>query len=246
MTPIKLEYFPLPWIRYSRKLKCSHPDSWGELTPLQLIAAVKVMQESITDDELIASMLCIRKGLVKRFSSYQKFCIIHLLGFLESHNPYYEFIIPALGEFRRPQARLKDETFGTFIFGETYFEKYATSGDKQYLSKFIACFYRTGKFSEGDISRNAEIISRLPEVQQEAVFVNYFLIREWYVEQYPNLFEPAADQTKKEKSSWIDVYDAIVGDNIVQQGEYADLPISTVLRYLDKRIKTQRHEGKVR
>jgi hypothetical protein len=71
------------------------------------------------------------------------------------------------------------------------------------------------------------------------------LIRQWFVEQYPNVFQPAEDQTKKEQSSWIDVYDAIVGDNIVQQAEYADLPISTVLRYLDKRIKTNRHEGKV-
>lgn len=245
MTPITLEHCPIRWLRYSHKLKCQHPDAWSELTPKQLLAAVRVMQETISDNELIATMLDIKPRLVKRLSPYQKFCIVDLLGFLETHNPYYEFILPGIGPYVRPQARLKDETFGTFIFAETFFAKYAESKDKQYLSKFIACYYRSGAFKEVDINPHAVIIAKLPAEEQEAVFVNYFLIRQWFVEQYPNVFQPAGDQTKKEQSSWVDVYDAIVGDNIVQQAEYADLPISTVLRYLDKRIKTNRHEGKV-
>ena len=245
MTPIALEYCPVRWLRYSRKLNCQHPDNWSELSAKQLIAAVWVMQETITDDELIASMLNIKKRLVKRLSAYQKFCIINLLGFLETHDPYYKFILPAIGKFSRPQPRLKDETFGTFIFAETYFEKYAATGDKEYLAKFISCYYRTGVFREADIKPNSAIIAGLPADEQEAIILNYYLIRQWFVEQYPNVFEPAMDQTKKEKSSWIDVYDAIVGDDIVKEAEYANLPISTVLRYLDKRIKTNRHESKV-
>lgn len=245
MTPIELEYFPSRWFRFPRKLGCQHPDSWSELTAGQLIAAVRVMQETITDDELIASMLNIKKRLVKRLSAYQKFCIIDLLGFLEIHDHYHEFILPAIGKFNRPQPRLKDETFGTFIFAETYFEKYAATGDKAYLAKFISCYYRIGAFREADIKPNSAIIVKLPADEQEAIFLNYYMIRQWFVEQYPNVFEPAADQTKKEKSSWIDVYDAIVGDDIVKETEYANLPISTVLRYLDKRIKTNRNEGKV-
>jgi len=245
MTPIELEYFPLHWIRYMRKLKTTHPDSWSELSADQMIAAVRVMQETISDDELIASMLKLKIRLAKRLSAFQKFCIIDLLKFLDTHSPYYEFILPAIGKFSRPQPRLKDETFGTFIFAETYFEKYAVTGDKAYLAKFISCYYRNGVFRESDIKTNSAIIADLPADEQEAIFLNYFLIRQWFVEQYPNVFEPATDQTKKEKSSWIDVYDAIVGDDIVKEAEYANLPVSTVLRYLDKRIKTNRHEGKV-
>ena len=245
MTPIVIEYCPYPWIRFSRKLKTSHPDCWSELTPLQLISAVRVMQETISDDQMIASMLNLKIKLVRRLSLYQKYCIIDLLTFLEHYNPFYEFILPAIGPYKKPQARLKDETFGTFIFAETFFEKYAATQDKQYLSKFIACYYRVGEFSEKEINLNAAIIAKLSSEQQEAIFINYILIRSWLEEQYPNVFAPAEDQTKKEKSSWIDVYDAIVGDDIVQEAEYANLPISTVLRYLDKRIKTQRHEGKI-
>jgi len=245
MTPIELEYFPSRWIRFSRELKTTHPDSWSELSAGQLIAAVRVMQETIPDDDLIASMLGIRKRLVKRLSPYQKFCIIDLLGFLESHQPYHEFILPAIGKLSRPQPRLKDETFGTFIFAETFFEKYAATGDTAYRAKFISCYYRAGAFREADIKTNSVVIAKLPADEQEAIFLNYFLIRQWFVEQYPSVFEPATNQAKKEKSSWIDVYDAIVGDDIVKEAQYANLPISTVLRYLDKRIKTNRHEGKV-
>ena len=240
MTPIVLEYCPLPWLRYSRKLNCSHPDTWGELSPRQLIAAVQVMQETITDNALISIMLKIPVRLVKRLSLYQKFCIVDLMNFLQTHNPYYEFILPHIGQFHRPPPRLKDETFGAFIFAETYFAKYIQSEDPQYRAKFIACYYRSEPFHEKDIAGRALVISRQGEARQEAIFVNYFLIREWFVEQYPAIFTPADDQTKTEKSSWIDVYDAIVGDNLVQQEEYANLEISTVLRYLDKRIKANR------
>jgi hypothetical protein len=240
MTPIVLEYCPVPWLRYSRKLTCSHPESWAELSPIQLIAAVRVMQETISDNELISVMLNIPVRLVKRFSLYQKFCIVDLMNFLQTHNPYYEFILPSIGQFHRPPARLKDETFGAFIFAETYFAKYVQSEDPLYRAKFIACFYRSGPFLEKDIAARALIIAKQPDANLEAIFVNYFLIREWFVEQYPAIFTPAEDQTKPEKSSWIDVYDAIVGDNLIQQDEYANLEISTVLRYLDKRIKANR------
>ena len=82
MTPITLEHCPIRWLRYSRKLKCQHPDAWSELTPKQLLAAVRVMQETISDNELIATMLSIKPNLARRLSPYQKFCIVDLLGFL--------------------------------------------------------------------------------------------------------------------------------------------------------------------
>ncbi len=239
MTSIELEYQPMRWPRYTRKKRTSHPDSWEELTPRQLITAACVFKESISDDRLIAAMLGLKKRVVRRLSAYQKFTLIGLLKFLETYKPYYEFIIPEIAGFCRPQPRLKNETFGCFIFAETYFERYASTGDPDYLAWFIACFYRDSEFREADITERARLIAKESAVLQEAVFVNYFLIREWYTQEYPLVFKPAEDQSKKEKSSWLDVYDAIVGDDIVRQEEYAGLPISTVLRYLNKRMTNQ-------
>jgi hypothetical protein len=43
-----------------------------------------------------------------------------------------------------------------FIFAETIFEKYATIGDKPYLARFIACYYRK-KFSGKQILQYANL-----------------------------------------------------------------------------------------
>ncbi len=239
MTTIEIQYLPIRWLKYTRKISTHHPDTWQELTPAQFIAAACVFKESISDDHLIASMLGLKKRLVRKLSAYQKLAVIELLKFIETYEPYYKFIIPQIAGFSSPLPRLKDETFGCFIFAETYFEQYATTNNLEFLSKFIACWYRPGLFKESEINDRAEIIARQPLVTQEAIYINYFLIREWYITEYPEVFRPAEDQTKKEKSTWLDIYDAIVGDDIVKEQKYAELPISTVLRYLDKRIKNK-------
>jgi hypothetical protein len=246
MTAIEIQYRPIGWLNISRKISTTHPDSWEELTPTQFISAACVFKETISDDKLIASMLGLRQRIIRKLSPYQKFSLIELLKFLETYKPYYEFIIPEIAGFRRPQPRLKDETFGCFIFAETYFERYASTSEPEYLSKFIACFYRESPFKESDIASRAKIIADQPLILQEAIFINYILIREWYTEEYPLVFKPAEDQSRKERSTWLDVYDAVVGDDIVQQAQYANLPISTVLRYLNKRIQSNKNESKVR
>jgi hypothetical protein len=242
MTRIDLEYYPFPFLPYSKRIKTQHPDSWEELTPAQLVSAACVMMGSISDDSLIASMLSLKKRIVNRLSAYQKYTIISLLKFLDSFKPYNEFLIPEIAGYKRPLPRLKNETFGCFIFAETFFERYATTHDPEFLAKFISCLYRDGDFSEHIIAPNAARIRKACKVTQEAIFINYFLIREWYTQEYSNVFKPAENPDKKEKSSWLDVYDAIVGDDIVKADEYASLPISTVLRFLDKKIKQSENE----
>ncbi len=242
MTPIEIHYHPLWPLPWTRTIRTSHPDTWEELSPSQLIAAASVYRAAVSDEGLIASMIGLRRKVVKRLSRYQKFRIIQLLSFLDTYKPYSEFILPEIAGFLRPLPRLKNETFGCFIFAETYFERYGSTGDPEYLARFIACFYRSGPFLEEDIATNAMRIAREPILRQEAIFVNYFLLREWYTREYPLVFAPAGDQSRGGKSSWLDVYDTIVGDDIVRQEEYATLPISTVLRYLNKRIKTSRDE----
>ncbi|MCX6223784.1 MAG: hypothetical protein NTV01_03390 [Bacteroidia bacterium] len=246
MTSIEIKYRPIPWLKYTRRILCSHPDDWEELTPAQFISAACVFKETISDDNLIASMLNIRKRIVRKLSPYQKLRIIELLRFLETFRPCFEFILPRIAGYKAPKPRLKDETFGCFIFAETYFERYASTSEPEFLSKFIACFYRDGPFKESDITGRAGIIAKQPLITQEAIYINYILIREWYTLEYPLVFKPAADQSEKEKSSWLDVYDILLGDDIVKEEEYANLPISTVLRYLNKKIKQDRHESKVR
>ncbi len=57
MTPVHLEYCPLPSLRYFRTLRREHPDNWSELTPHQMIIAIRSIRGEISDTELIGAML---------------------------------------------------------------------------------------------------------------------------------------------------------------------------------------------
>ena len=63
-------------------------------------------------------------------------------------------------------SRLKEETFGCFIFAETYFERYAANSEPEFLSKFIACYYRDGPFKESGINCRAGLIARQASITQ--------------------------------------------------------------------------------
>ena len=189
-------------------------------------------------------MTSLKKKIINRLSPYQKLRIIELLKFLNDFTPYYEFIIPSIGNLTRPKPRLKNETFGTFIFAETYLRNYEKSYEISELDKFIACYYRTGEFNEESIQTNADSIKNEPEDKKQAIYINYLLIKQYLAINYKYLFSPTYDSDQKQETTWVDVFDSVVGDDIVSHDEYAKLPISTVLRYLDNQIKKSRSNEK--
>jgi len=229
MTPLEIHYRPFSALNFIRKIHTSYPDSWKELTPSQFISASCVFKESITDDHLISSLLNINKTIVSKLLKYQKLKIIESFVFLKTFTPCYEFFLPHIAGFNSPKPRLKDETFGCFIFAETYFERYTATSEPEFLSKFIACLYRDCEFKESGITDRARIIAKQPAINQEAVYINYILIREWYTLEYPLVFQPAEDLSKREKLTWLDVYDILLGDDIDKEEEYAKLPMSNTL-----------------
>lgn len=240
MTEIEIRYRPISFLPWTRKILTRHPNAWPELTPAQFIAVACVYRGTMTDDRLISSMLGIPRRIVRKMAAYHKLKIIEMIEFIKDPAPHYEFIIRSVASFPCPKPRLKNETFGTFIFAEHYFSRYNDKSDPQDLDRFIACWYRPGKFSESEVEQVAKKICKEDLAVREAVFINYQLIREYLVVTYPNVFKTEA-QTKKsdDRNTWLDVFDAVVGEDIKDQDKYANLPVSTVLRTLDKRIKKQ-------
>jgi hypothetical protein len=238
---VEIEYSPFSVINRFKRVTVSHPDRWEELTPRQLIIAASVLNGTVSDERVIELMTGLQKKIIRKLSPYQKLSIIELLRFLNDFTPYHEFIIPSIGHLLRPKPRLKDETFGCFIFAETYFIKYQRSYEDLDLCRFIACYYRSGKFHESKIEKQAEFILRQREDIRQAIYINYILIRQCLSLNYPYVFSPSDEEpARKNQSSWLDVFDAIVKDDIVRQKEYAELPISSVLRYLNNQIKNSR------
>jgi hypothetical protein len=236
MNTLSIEYRPIPWLRFNRKVELCHPENWGELSPEQLILASGVLKGTLSDDRVIQMMTTLPKKVIRRMSSYQKLRICELLIFLNDFTPYHEFIIPKIAFLSRPKPRLKDECFGTFIFAETHFARYEKSGDVKDLDKMIVCYYRSRAFREADIDINAHAIRKEDPTIKEAIYLNYILIREYLAITYPHVFTPSSDPDQKQNSTWVDVFDAVVGEDLVQQENYAKLPLSTVLRFLDKQI----------
>lgn len=243
MNQITVEHKPFKFLPLTRKIKTSHPEKWDEMTPEQLIIGASVMEGTVTDDRVIQLMTGLKKRIVKRLTPYQKLRIIELLVFLNDFTPYHEFIIPSIGNLIKPKPRLKDETFGCFIFAETYFLQYEKTFDEDHLCKFIASYYRDSDFSEDRINRNASLVKKAPDAVKQAIYINYILIRKYLAENYPYVFQQSDDTSQtKETASWLDVYDAIVKDDIVHQDQYAKLPINNVLRYLNNNIKSNRNK----
>lgn len=245
MTEIKIHYRPIPRIAWNRQLICRFPVAWVELSSPQLITASGILHGTVSDNAVIRSMLGVPGKVARRLSSFQKYSLISLMAFLNRYEAQDTFIIPSIGGLTSPLPRLKDEPFAAFLFAEHYFEAYLKSPDPMDLARFVACWYRKGAFSEKQVEANAlELIKTNPETLR-AVALNYHLIREWLAGAYPAVFEVSdRKQTDTPETSWLDVLDAIVGEDIVHHDDYATLPVNTVLRFLNTRIKESCKHGK--
>ncbi|HNX38694.1 MAG TPA: hypothetical protein PKI15_10090 [Candidatus Cloacimonadota bacterium] len=236
MTEIAIRYRPVNFIPFTRNKKFFMPSRWGELTSCQMESISLATDPDADESKLISLFLGVSGVFVRKFSSYQKFCILRQLKYLNQVDICDKFIIQRVGRLKAPAKYLKNVTFGQFIYGDTYFLNY-TEGRIKDLDRFIACFYTRGKFSEDDIEKNSDIISRESIQKREAIALNYRLIREWLARRYKNVFEQKKSNSKADrKNGWIGIFDAIVGDNITEVDRYADAPLSQVLRYLDRRV----------
>jgi hypothetical protein len=136
------------------------------------------------------------------------------------------------------------------MYVDTYFEVSVLTDDNSQLAKFIGCLYLPdGKpFDEKLIQERAHYVCLFfrPE-EKTAISLNYRLVKEWLCSQYPLLFQAPVPETSdleetqstknKSGSDWVKVYESLVGDDIVNQDKYAELPLHTVFRYLTSKIK---------
>ncbi|MFZ4545879.1 MAG: hypothetical protein ACOYN4_00510 [Bacteroidales bacterium] len=247
MKQISLQYQQLG---FKYKISTSLPEIWSELTPKQLIAVAKNHSVNANETLLLAALLGIKEKQAKQMDNYQRFSIARELTFLQDFKPFYSFIIRTIKGLSAPRPRLEGMSFGQFMYVDTYHEVAVMADDPTQLNKFVACLYLPdGKpFDEKLIQDRADHVALflLPE-QKTAISLNYRLVKEWICKQYPLLFQvPHQDgqdneQThsteKKRGSDWVKVYESLVGDDIVNQDKYAELPLHHVFRFLTQKLK---------
>lgn len=258
MRKVIIQYRPFKKLKFTRYFKGNFPSTWEETTPKQLIAIACLLKRSISDVQFLSVMTGLSKRIINRLDNFQRFQLIELFDTFHSNKPYNEFIIQELNcktvTLHRPKPKLKGVTFGQYIFIATHFANYQESSDIKDLNKFIAATYLPHGlvFNENLIEEYSPFVNKLDLLTKEAIVINYHLIRDWLCEVYPMVFQKQEEQTEKENTentqkkkpipkrdpnSWIKVFDGLVGDDIINEDNYANLPMHNIFRYLTNQIK---------
>jgi hypothetical protein len=250
MISVEIDYRPVRFIPWNRKLTCNFPGNWTELNSDQLVA-IAGSRHTLTDDVgFLARFMGISRRIISHLGKFQILQIGEMLEWTKSVQPHNKFIIPFIGcgylSLKAPLPKLKKVTFSQFIFADTCFADWQESESESDLTRFVACWYlpEGTVFSEEVMEQNAEELAKTEISICEAVAMNYLLVRQWLCDVYPLVFIPdrtAPDEKKKKKpmrsNGWIRIFEQVVGDDIIHADQYANQPLHNVLRFLSQRIK---------
>jgi len=237
MKTIEIEYRTF-WLQ--SRVQSNVPEKWEEVTPRQLIAIAKNYLGETTDDKMLSVMCGVRKWIIKQLDTYQKFSLATELNFITDYKPFSHFIIKKAGILRAPKPRLQGMSFGQFMFADSYYSTWLISQKDEDLNKFVAALY----LPEGEIFKSENmpaltlIAERIPLMVKCAISINYRLIKEFLSHAYPMVFQKPKDGARsKPDDGWVKVFESVVGDDIVNQDKYSELPVHVVLRWITKKIK---------
>ena len=246
MIPLLFKYKVL-WLSFSKA--SAIPTSWSELSKAQLMAISTEYATPKEEIDFYCGLLNIPKHIAKNLDEYYKYQIIRELVFLTEFTPLDYFIIPSLKTLSAPKARLEGMSFGQFMFVDSYFESYVTKNNDESLDKFVASLYLPSAHVFNTIYISAWTLfvhTHFTTKEKMAIAMNYRLVKEWLGEHYPIVFlkkednpsfSPERISSIKNNNSWIAIFESIVGDDIVNQDRYAQLPLHIVLKYLTTKIK---------
>jgi len=239
-----------------KTIAASVPATWAELSPKQLITVSKLMLNEGTQTEVVASLINIPEKVVRKFNPVEMYWILQEFEFLKDFRPRNSFIMRLKGLFP-PQNKLNKMTWAQFVFIESYLDEYnELNSDTAAISD--ACLHTLDLFVSHLYLRQSEnfnhevcaarasqqIIKSIDLHTKIAILINYRLVREWLSSSYPLVFSKRHDaetqpteRHKKVKNPWIEVYDAIVSDDILNYDKYGEIELHVVLKYLKNKIK---------
>ena len=237
MKTIEIDYRTF-WMR--GKIQSEIPERWSEITPRQLIAIAKNYLGETSEEKMLAIMCNTRKWVIKRLDNYQRFTLAREISFITDYKPFSHFIIAKTGILRAPKPRLQNMSFGQFMFADSYYSNWAESQKDEDLNKFVAALYlpENASFKSENQAAITLIAEKVPMITRCAIAINYRLVKEFLTHAYPLVFQKPKPGTKsKRDDGWVKVFESVVGDDIVNQDKYSELPVHVVLRWISRKIK---------
>lgn len=231
------------------------PESWSEVTGEQLVAIASMYNHQDTQLNLVSKFTGMPLNVVEKMNNIELYYVLQEFDFIKDFKPRNSFIITEVNGLYSPYPKLNKFTWGQFVFVETYFEDYLDTPTDELLNLFVSHLYlrRNETFNHDICLKRAKqrIITHMSNDNKTSIIINYRLIREWLSVTYPLIFlaaTPAAPATNKstnqqinkstqKKGVWIEIYDAIVGDDLVNSNKYATLELHRVLKYMNNKIK---------
>lgn len=230
-----------------RKLSVCIPGSWEEITGKQFLLLTKMDRDKDQDIKFLASFTSIPVRIWAMMDEYFIWKITHLLDWMSTPPRISQFYVKEIicGNRRlvSPQNKLKGMTFAQFIFADTAYSEFMINETDEPLNRLVASLYlpEDEAYSDRNSAKRISEITKLDWDTRHAIAMNYGMVRAWISESYPMVF--VSDGNKKDaepKSSsqaWIKTFEMLVGDDIVNQDRYAELPVHNVMRFLTKKAK---------
>lgn len=234
-----------------RSISVDFPEQTSEMSERQFVALVGLSIGTLSMEAFYATFLGVDGELLGKLDDYSLWVLRGLFERLDKDgSSVNSFFIPRLGDYYAPEEKLSGMSFQQFMMIDTYCSWYVASKRPEYLDQMLAAMYlkqTESYFPDGneslvDFDSAIETLLHWPLDVKMAVFINWNLIRQWLSETYPYLFPKGENGDTKGKSAgtWLDLFDAFVGDNIHHMEDYKKLSCMDAFRILNRKIKNSK------
>ena len=246
MIDVLIEY---PYMHFKRKTIGKVPSSWEELTERQFIAISRVIDGADPDYRFLSIMTGISREVLKKLSPYELLKLSEGIDFIGKSGGFYaDFIIRELPwkSFVAPKPKLAGISFGQFIFLDAYYRDWTTAADETALNKFVASLYLlpAEKFDNEICIERLEEIAGVDLDIRKAIAFNFTLVQVWLQKAYPLIFPDTRDEAESAEvpkqsnsSGWINIFESMVGEDLINRDKYSEQPIHTLHRYMTRKFK---------
>lgn len=243
--------FEYRFLGFKRYLKRQVPTSFQEMTQEKFTSLVRMTEGVITPVEFYCKFFGISTSIYSKLDRYQLYKLTEAIRVDGKSTEC--FIVKSIEGLVSPADRLSNMSFQQFMTVDQHFGWYNYTEKRKYLDRMMAALYvHEGKdFFSSDWNERIRIFSKMEKKELYAAVVNWMLIKNWLGEVYPSLFAggsapsyTAKGNKKPKPGNWLEIFDAVVGDNLHLIDEYKHMPCMDAMRYINNKIKKERFKGR--
>lgn len=247
MIEVKFKY--KGWFGRNKSISRLVPTNYAEMNQRQFSALTKVVKGYISTENFYSEYFNISLKMLARLDHFQLYMLtqrVRIDGKFTNR-----FVVKNLGRLNSPEDKLQNVSFQQFISVDQLYGWYIYTEKREYLDLMLANLYiEPGKtFFDGNYSERVKYIKSLDEKELYPAVVNWMLIKNWLSHSYKDLFSSSStsqEMTMKGKrkkprpGNWLEVFDALVGDNLAYIEQYKHLNCMDALRIINNRIKNNK------